>query len=108
TQQENIPLEDQLLTYHGKPLQNNSLLQDYGIKDADTLFLSLRLKGGMYQKLPTDEPSHAGSGKKNEEIKIVKAKKNKTTIDDVIEEVMSNKNLLPPGYEDEGKGIKAL
>ena len=43
---EQIPAEDQLLTYAGRPLEDDCTLEDYDVQKESTLYLSLRLLGG--------------------------------------------------------------
>ncbi len=103
--QEHIPAEDQIIIYHCKPLHDDFVLGDYDIRHEDTLLLSRKLRGGMYQPL---SPHDNDFPHDIEEIKIENEGKYKTTFEDVIEDVMANKNLLPPAYHDGSKGITSL
>jgi len=48
---EGIPLDQQHLIYNkGSELEDNCTLADYDVQNASTLFLVLRLRGGMYHK----------------------------------------------------------
>ncbi|XP_064209676.1 ubiquitin-like protein ISG15 [Anguilla rostrata] len=43
---ENVPVQQQMLTYESKPLEDGRKLEDYGITEMRTIHLGLRLRGG--------------------------------------------------------------
>jgi hypothetical protein len=43
-----MPVAEQRYIYNGKELENNRVLSDYNIKDADTLYVVMRLSGGEF------------------------------------------------------------
>lgn len=46
-----IPVEDQVLTHAGSPLEDSNTLQSYGISDLASLSLEVRLLGGKHCSL---------------------------------------------------------
>lgn len=49
-EKENMPMHEQRLIYAGKQLENFYKLKDYNIQNNSTLYLVLRLRGGMFHK----------------------------------------------------------
>lgn len=48
---EGMPAAEQRYIHNGKELENNRVLSDYNIKDADTLHLVMRLPGGKLMRV---------------------------------------------------------
>ena len=46
-QNTHIQEHDQYLSYRGKPLQDNRMLQEYGIENQAMLHLNIKIRGGM-------------------------------------------------------------
>ncbi len=44
---ERVPQDQQKLLYNGKLLESGKKLQDYNIMSGDTIYLTLRLRGGQ-------------------------------------------------------------
>lgn len=42
-----IPCDDQVLTFAGRPLEDEELLVSYGISDLSTLSVDVRMRGGI-------------------------------------------------------------
>ena len=52
-----IPTHAQRLTFNGHPLRLDEGLASQGVRPGDTIYLSLRLRGGSYNPLSADTPS---------------------------------------------------
>ena len=56
---EGIPAEQQRLIFAGKQMSENSKVKGYGVDKGNTIYMSLRLRGGLFQ-LPEDINTQEG------------------------------------------------
>lgn len=96
-EKQNISVEDQVLSYQSKPLQDQQKLQDYNIRDNSTLDLNIRLRGGSKVHCLVESPEIKKNDVNKAEISKPKSLKKKTLAKDFLK---PKEDLLPEGYSD--------
>lgn len=85
-EKENISIMDQYLLYKCKPLLDSKSLDSYGIQNQDTLFLQLRIRGGMKTQTQNNREEIIRNKKKSKHLSFGAYSLNK-------------RDLLPNGYK---------
>src|SRR5690606_1628546 len=90
-----IPVEEQSLSFGAKPLSDLKELKDYEIPNLATIYLGIKLRGGM-QTYAKYETIHTSPDKPL--LSPIRRRKYRSKFSAALQDVMHQDNILPPSF----------